>query len=351
MRKTSSVRVLCALLFTAFTFIYLYCYQADVMVVTQHVASGGKTHYVPLVGAVLITLVLVIVQSGVFALTKLGMRTHALTYLPSLLILAFITSLPSDVCHTIDLGAWVWVFPVVLLLFAFVVFIARNYQEIEPEPRSGGLLSQLVWINLAILLPMFVLVGLIGNHDKDFHCRARTERLIMDKDYDKAYGMALEINDQDSAALMLRAYALSCKGELGERLFEHPVFGGSRLLMPNGKDVRTLLLPEKIVAKKVRWNVDYVLCASLIDCRLDVFLRLLKRYHKPSRPLPKYYKEALALYAYKYGDAYVPYRDENTERKLVEFVSMYKSKGSGVDLRNNYEDTYWYHYVRVNGRL
>jgi len=312
------------------------------MVVAQHVASGGKTHYVPLVGAVLITVVLYLVQLGVFALTKLDMRTHALTYLPSLLILAFITDLSSDVRDKIEPGAWVWVFPVVLLAYSFAVFIARNYQEIEPEPRATGFASQLVWINLVVLLPMFVIVGVVGNHDREFHKWARAERLIANGEFAAAYDMTLGMDDGSPATLMLRAYALSCEGKLGEKLFETPVTSSSASLVPDNKDVRTLILPQKMIAKKARTNVDYVLCRFLIDRKLSSFLYVLKKYYKSSRLLPKHYKEALTLYSHKYGNHGVAFDDKDMEAEYAEFEKL-RSR-HGADMKKDFGDTYWAYY-------
>ena len=77
------MRVMCAVVFFVFTFCYLYFYQADVLAMAQHVLSGGKTRYNSLIGAVLITLVLYLLQLLVFAVTRLYKRAHALTYFPS----------------------------------------------------------------------------------------------------------------------------------------------------------------------------------------------------------------------------------------------------------------------------
>ena len=49
------MRVMCAILFLCFSFLYLYEYQADVLAVAQHVLSDGQTHYNRTIGAVLIT--------------------------------------------------------------------------------------------------------------------------------------------------------------------------------------------------------------------------------------------------------------------------------------------------------
>ena len=49
---------MCAIVFLTFSFVWLYCFQADVLAAAQHVLSKGLTSYKPLVGALLITLVL-----------------------------------------------------------------------------------------------------------------------------------------------------------------------------------------------------------------------------------------------------------------------------------------------------
>lgn len=342
MRHTPFIHILCALLFIAFVFLYLYCYQVDVMVVTQHLASGGKTRYAPLTGAVLITVVLYVIQLGVFALTKLRMRFHALTYLPSLLVLAFITGLPVDAPDGIGLGNWIWIFPVVLLVFSFIVFVVRNYQEIEPEPYTYGFASQLVWTNLALLNVMFVVVGLTGNHDEEFHDRAKAERLMADGMFDDAYDITLKMDNDTPETTMLRAYALSCNRELGEKLFEHPLADCSKYLVPDGVDVRTLVLPQDVIARKARTNVDYVLCRFLMDRDLPSFVRVLKRYHKPSRSLPKHYGEALILYSHEYGNHGIAFEDENMEGKYARFVELDRMHGGSLEME--FGDTYWYYY-------
>ena len=58
-------RVMCTFVFTLFCFYYLYCYQADLLTVTQHILSKGQTHYNHFVGAVLITILAMLMQIGV----------------------------------------------------------------------------------------------------------------------------------------------------------------------------------------------------------------------------------------------------------------------------------------------
>ena len=80
--ESKFMRISCAIVFCVFTFCYLYFYQADILVLTQHLASNGQTHYVPWLGAILITLVLQLCQIGVNSLLKLSKRGYALTTFP-----------------------------------------------------------------------------------------------------------------------------------------------------------------------------------------------------------------------------------------------------------------------------
>lgn len=55
-------------------------YQADVLAVAQHVFSGGLTNYSYTLAPLLITLVLYLLQVGVYAVTRVKRRFHGLTY-------------------------------------------------------------------------------------------------------------------------------------------------------------------------------------------------------------------------------------------------------------------------------
>ena len=52
------MQIACAIIFITFTYVYLACYQADVLAVAQHVFSGGLTNYSYTLAPLLITLVL-----------------------------------------------------------------------------------------------------------------------------------------------------------------------------------------------------------------------------------------------------------------------------------------------------
>src|SRR5574344_134316 len=111
--KNSAVvmKIFCAIIFIVFTYVYLYNYQAELLAMAQHVLSNGQTVYNRQVGAILITAVLFLLQVGVFAITQLKKRSHALTYFPSLLVLAVITDISPRIDEGFSFGAWLWIFP------------------------------------------------------------------------------------------------------------------------------------------------------------------------------------------------------------------------------------------------
>ena len=94
---TVTIRVICAVVFVAFSFLWLCFFQADTLSVAQHALSHGQTDYHPWVGAVVITSVLLLLQLGVYRITRLLKYSHAFTYFPSMLLLAVLTSVSTDI--------------------------------------------------------------------------------------------------------------------------------------------------------------------------------------------------------------------------------------------------------------
>ena len=107
MMESKFVHIVCSVLFCAFSFCYLFFFQADVMTVTQHLASGGQTFYSPLAGALLITFTLKLLQTGVSSLVRLSKRGFALTYFPSFLVLTVLSDIRPSVCG-VTIGNWGW---------------------------------------------------------------------------------------------------------------------------------------------------------------------------------------------------------------------------------------------------
>ena len=100
------MRFIIAIVFILFTYLYLDCFQGDVLAVAQYVLSEGKTTYSYVLAPVLLTLVLFLLQVGVCTLTQVKRRFHALTYFPSMLMLTVLTDIPVDFDKHHGLGAY-----------------------------------------------------------------------------------------------------------------------------------------------------------------------------------------------------------------------------------------------------
>lgn len=370
---TTMNRIVCAVLFCTFTFVYLYAYQNDVLAVGQHVLSGGQTHYSRFIGAFLITLVLGLLQLGVSTITNLSKSTYALTYFPSLLVLAVITSVDSKIDQGFSFGAWVWWFPILLILFALVCRLEKILQLYESTSTGGGIFSQSMWINILIMLIFFFCVGLVGNSDTVFHYRLKVERYLSQGKYDEALLVGRHSLECDSSLTMLRAYALARKGKLPDALFQYAICGGSESLLPNGNNVKGLLfdtheiynfLGRMIVTKPItpqkylstikkhhldnRPAADYILCGYLLDKNLDSFAASIANYYDLNEELPRHYSEAIIMYNHLHRNNPIKYENDVTEADYQDYQKLTKqirdNKEVKSRLRDVYGNTYWYYY-------
>ncbi len=318
----------------------------------QHVLSGGKTHYNPFVGAVLITIVLFLLQLLVYAITRLYKRAHALTYFPSLLALLVLTSVGCDFDQSPHLGFWVWLGPCLLLLFGWVAWNMYQYQPYEPKITELGIFSKIMWTNMLTLFIMFLMVGLLSNHNDVFHYRMRMENLMSKGEFGKALEVGKRSLETDSSLVMLRAFALAQEGKLGEQLFEYPIVGGSEALRPDGVTTRSFMYPQLEIlrfASSAKAADDYRLCAYLLEKDLNRFVAsVVKCYNLESGDLPKHYREALTLYMHKSPQPLVHFVDEVLEADYADMRKLERNTPHDVmrynALHDAYSNTYWYYF-------
>ena len=347
---TSFTRVSCAVAFIVFTFCFLYFYQADILAAEQHVLSEGKTHYSPLIGAVLITIVLYLIHLGVYAVTGLYKRAHALTYFPSLLALTLLTGvgIHEDGC---TLGHWIWAAPLLLVVYTIVVSMMRRYQPYEQAMNSMGPFSRMSWVNLLTMAVMFLLVGLFSNHDDVFHYRMKMETLLKNGKYKDALEVGKKSRASDSSLFLLRAFALAKTNGLGDSLFTYPTISGSRALLPDDRRVSTLMFPEMEIKRFASTKAadDYRLCAYLLDKDLLSFAKsVYKCYDIKSANLPKHYREALTLYTHKSNTPVVTYHNSVADADYEDFQKLARSESDKQQrenaVRDTYGNTYWFYY-------
>ena len=371
--STVTIRVMCATVFVLFCFCWLYFFQADQLAMTQHVLSHGLTRYSPLAGALIITIVLLLLQLAVSALVKLTKRSHALTYVPSMMLLALVTEISQQIESGEGVSLWGWVLSLlVLLAWGAAVVVARFLQEAETD-RNFSLVSRPMWINALLMALQIICVAWIGNTNAVYHYRMQTETLLASGKYEKALDVGRESLESDANLLMLRMYALARMNALGERLFEYPITADVDQILPTNHRTQMYYCPEdslyrflggrpaepmaplhflellerrdSVVAPQV---ADYKLCALLIDRQIDRFASEIGRYYDLSDRLPKHYREALVLYRHLRSNPVVIYHHAVTDedwRNLQELESLYadptERKGRVED---QYGNTYWYYY-------
>ena len=372
--STLTVRVMCAIVFVVFSLSWLFFFQSDVMAMTQHVLSGGLTHYNKVLGALIITAVLYILQLVVYRITGLKKRAHALTYLPSMMVLAMLTDVSQHLASNHGVTHMVpwWLVVIVAIVWLAVVFFSYKLQEVEDDD-SFSLISRPMWINMLIMSLLMMGVAWLGNTNAVFHYRMKTESLLVENKFDKALQVGKKSIESDNHLLMLRMYALARTDGLGEHLFEYPVTGTSSEILPTNGKSRMLLCPEDSLysflgarpaeqMEPVRYLQmlqrrdsvprktisDYLLCSYLIDKDLDHFAKDIGQYYVVDETLPKHYREALTLYTHLRANPLFVYHIPVMEEDYNNLWEMERNYPSQTERKGKigeqYRGTYWYYY-------
>lgn len=369
-----TIRVMCALVFVVFTLLWLHFFQADLLSVTQHLLSGGQTSYSRLTGSLLITIVLMLLQAGVYCLLPLRRFAHALTYFPSLLALAVLTSgAEQPDCH-FGIGRWAWLAPLLTVVWGVAVWVARSVESYVSQ-QSAGLFSRSMWVNMLTMGLMMTGVALTANTDAVFHFRARAEQALARRDYDEALRVGNESLETDASLTMVRMYALARKGQLGDRLFHYPVYPSSQAILPSATLSRMLIYPADSVFRFLGAvprrpmqpmeylqaimrsgqakapAADYLLCSYLIDKDLDRFASTVGRYYTLGDSLPRHYREALVLYNHRRSHPVVVYHDPVLDVDYDDLQKLEAGYQLDTERRGNvlehYGNSYWYYYEYV----
>ena len=368
-QKTAGfIRYSCALLFMLFSFCYIFFLQGEILAEAQFVYSKGVTSYDILIGAIIITVILQIVQWIVSMLSRLPSRAHALSYLPSMLLLAMLTDVNEEAIEHFSFGAWVWVTPCILVAYILLVIFVKKVDH-DNSVDSRGIKSQ-IYPNFVILFLLILCVGVIPQTTDVYHYELKTERLILAKDYEGAAAVGKKSLRATARLTQLRMYALSKQDLLAENLFDYPQYYGSKGLLDIadtsslerfttqdicfhlgafcGKSIQTadryyrLMLGDSICNQH---TADYYLCSLLLDKKLPEFLRQLPRYYDLSdsiayESLPRAYREALLQTGKKTDfDTDARFRDYN------ELKASLKDETERINkTHREFGNTYWWYY-------
>lgn len=371
--STIIVKWMCAIVFLVFSFLWLYSFQADVLAAFQHVMSDGRTHYNRLVGAVLITLLLQVLQLLTYSIFRLKNRGHALTYFPSMLVLALISAISIDVQQSFHWGLWWILVPLALIVWAAVCLVVKFIQNVEPDKNMSVFFTRPMWINMLVLFLMMLGVATISNTNVVFHYRMRAETCLLEGDYEGAIDVGLESLESDANLQMIRMYVMARRGELGERLFHYPIVGGSSVMLPTSGATHFVRYPTdslyrtfgarpahqmhpntylKALSHRPPVTRDYELCGLLIDRKLDEFVEKLRFYYASGDSLdtnlPKHYREALTLYNHLRRHPVLIYRNSIMEEDYQNLQELEKKYPNDTERKGKVEDwyghTYWYYF-------
>lgn len=311
----------CSFLFACFSFCYLYFYQPGYLAQFQYHFSHGETTYQPLVGAVLVTLPLLLLGSFLHRALRWPLRLSAVAWFPSAFLLAAVTSVRFPELPGYGTGT-----PLLALLLWLAFFLAVAFLCLLHPDASGerGECTSYLSSNLLVLSLLFFMVGSLGYSSVSGHRELRVGRLLHEGKYAQAASCFTDTATLTPRFFALRAAALACQGQLGEHLFEYPIPTGVERLLPAPSD--SLFVYDALPALYRRMRavprhadhycerdflgkalladslprplvLDYLLCSHLLRGDLRAFAQLL-----PLRPdtlpatLPRHYREALVLY-------------------------------------------------------
>ena len=370
-RTARILTVACGLLFFAFSFVYLYLFQCDVLEALHFTLSDGKTQYEPFWCALVLSVVLLLLQWGICALLGLKGVIRALSYFPSFLLLGVMTDVDYSVYHSGINQNWTWLFPISLIAFVCGVFFLRRLFRwwLDVEVESGILVLSNIML---LLLFAFLTVG-IGNTNIHFHHELAVETALRKNQYDQVRKIGAKVIDPSRSLTALRNYALSKEGKMGEYLFQYPQrYGAEGLLLDASEknilrltadSLYTYLSAQPQLGERAlpffrrlcnedtgnHTTLEYYLSALLLEKKLTEFVEACHTlYAAEPHSLPQHYREALFLYEKMHPSVEPTVTDETMLQQWASYDSLKQElrgkPGEGNFMRRKFGHTYWWYY-------
>ena len=380
-RIREMIAISCMILFSLFSFFFLYIMGGDLLSVTQYALSGGITHYSQFFGALLITIVLQLLQVLTLRFTCLSGRFYALTYFPSFLFLTIISCSNKTIFEHFTFGSWSWLLPSLLFLFVIVVLLIHRFSRYKHDDDSGHA-SHYLWPNYLTLLLMMLLTGAIQHTpDTDLY-EMKAEQAILRGDYEEAASTGINSLAVTPRLNRLRLFALAQIDELGEHLLDYPQPFGSYSLIDisdtlqyeefnshnicDSLGLRVLtgsLTPDSYFSRLLPTDTlhtkkivgDYCLCNQLLNKNLTRFLEILPIYYPPDSvslmQLPSLYRQALLIETLYMGETNPDSLEHFTDTLTLQTFKAYRAlKDECTDdterynrTRREYSNTlFWY---------
>jgi hypothetical protein len=379
MRNSSEIRLqrvvayFCATLFSLFSFVFIACYQAPLLEMLYNHVATGKLEFNAMIVAAILTSVLTLLAVWLNRFARFQREWTAMAYLPSSLILAFITDIDRSVyIGGWHLGGWITIFTIGLLVYLFLSFVLHRmlFEKIKDLAMST---NRMLWRNLILLVLLFITVGTLSNGDGNIKREALAASLCNKGEYARALEVGIVSSDASRQLTALRAYAMTKDGSLGERLFSYPQYYGANGLLPArqqdsplvpdsvyamlggtpGEEESVVSFLERISSTDSATNAakDYYLSALLLDKRLQDFKETLYRMyeHADIAGLPRHYREALLLYSTIEPE----YKNDFSSDSLYQAFDSLENIESRHDdiiirgncVRKDFGHTYWWYFL------
>lgn len=351
---------MCAIVFILFSFLYIYFYQTPTLTYEQHVLSGGVTVYRPLISAIIITVVGCLLQFFVHNICGFTKGCHALTFFPSMALLAFLTCGEADGNGGLTTGLSIWIIAASVVVYVAGMLMLKRWLPYGKPSHELLLSSKALAANLCVMALMMLFVMKNGNSDSLLRRQVIAEKQLVAMDYESLAKEGQAKNgychpETNPELTLLRYIALDKRGELADKLFTQPVIGSTASLC-RLEGITPVLCRKKMMSRYKGFN--YHLCAFLCDKDLDSFARLLTDCIDIAKPgmcdsLPTHYREALVLYQHLRSNPVSAYNDSIMETDYHDLQQMMRSSKTANlrrdNLRRNYQTTYWnYYYTEQN---
>lgn len=362
--------VVCGFLFSIFSFVYMYVFQRDILEALHYSLAHGKTHYAPLATALVLTVILVLLRWGTNSLLGLKGEVRAWSYFPSCLILGVLTAVGRTIYMESYHTVWGWLLPVILLVYFVVTFwlrhVFRAWLNEECSPIT------IMNTNLLVLFVLCLMTVWIGNSNRTFHHELQAERYLRERQYDKALEVGRKSLESSRSLTVLRSYAMSRAGVLGDKLFEYPQYYRSEGLFFADDSLTVLRYTNDSIyymlgvrpykgegrmefLRNICYKgtgkylaLDYYLSALLLEKELDGFAESLEELVDTATVLPRHYKEAVLMYKSKHPDYPFNVSDTTLMGRYEDYKALQQTFKLPMEeknlMRREYGDTYWWYF-------
>ncbi len=392
--KANFISLVCFLLFVTYSILLYIKHQYGVVAMTYFVESELLTSdFSPSatwISALLGTLLCVIPAIVLTCTLHFPLRMKALAFLPSYIILGFLTGIsPASVSSSANEVHLV--VPLLMLLGSIVLII---FSQVYHEDR-GEHAPTLNYLSVNVLISCIGMLSCIAltNTDRELHVQLAMSDALQRNDSLQLERLAYGETTTNRNITSIQIMDLSRREQLAERLFSIHGLSGSQSMLPDtmpatqvfhtsslvygylgsdsiacATDVVSFL--EDLLIKKVSFHADtvsmtdtlsirvladYYLCALLLDRELGQFSSSLPLYYDGEHALPHHFREAMAIVR-SFADALpdVHVSDSVVDSRYADYMMLRQSCQDNPALlrkecSRQYPNSYWnYYYLKTN---